>query len=307
MIFRKRTGALLLTAALLLPMQVLAAESAEGTRLQLPVDGETVQCIAYRINGNYYLKLRDVAAALKDSGKCFDVQWNQEKKAIELVTGKAYQPVGTELSAGEVQTEKTATRNTAPILLDGAQLSLTAYQIDGNTYFKLRELGEALSFTVTWDEESKTAGISTKDANDVPVVETSGLPARYPKEGELYHGSPITRCAETGILGFGAGQKGGIYLGIPTTSGDTIAVGTVVEEGKETVGGEYVRVGDYIYWQREWDIIAETMIAKLNTYQSDAPDDAVANIQGNAILGTDAEDQIFFVYNQAKRTWEKAW
>ena len=80
-----------------------------------------------------------------------------------------------------------------------------------------------------------------------------------------------------------------------------------MEEGKETVGGEYVRVGDYIYWQREWDIIAETMIAKLNTYQSDAPDDAVANIQGNAILGTDAEDQIFFVYNQAKGTWEKAW
>ena len=307
MIFRKRTGALLLTATLLLPMQVFATESAEGTRLQLPVDGETMQCIAYRINGNYYLKLRDVAAALKDSGKCFDVQWNQEKKAIELVTGRAYQPVGTELSAGDVQTEKTATRNTAPILLDGAQLSLSAYQIDGNTYFKLRELGEALSFAVTWDEESKTAGISTKDANDVPVVETSGLPVRYPKEGELYHGSPITRSAETGILGFGAGQKGGIYLGIPTASGDTIAVGTVVEEGKETVGGEYVRVGDYIYWQREWDIIAETMIAKLNTYQSDAPDDAVANIQGNAILGTDAEDQIFFVYNQAKGTWEKAW
>ncbi len=307
MIFRKRTGALLLTATLLLPMQVFATESAEGMRLQLPVDGETMQCIAYRINGNYYLKLRDVAAALKDSGKCFDVQWNQEKKAIELVTGRAYQPVGTELSAGDVQTEKTATRNTAPILLDGAQLSLSAYQIDGNTYFKLRELGEALSFAVTWDEESKTAGISTKDANDVPVVETSGLPTRYPKEGELYHGSPITRSAETGILGFGAGQKGGIYLGIPTTSGDTIAVGMVVEEGKETVGGEYVRVGDYIYWQREWDIIAETMIAKLNTYQSDAPDDAVANIQGNAILGTDAEDQIFFVYNQAKGTWEKAW
>ncbi len=307
MIFRKRTGALLLTATLLLPMQVFATESAEGTRLQLPVDGETMQCIAYRINGNYYLKLRDVAAALKDSGKCFDVQWNQEKKAIELVTGRAYQPVGTELSAGDVQTEKTATRITAPILLDGAQLSLSAYQIDGNTYFKLRELGEALSFAVTWDEESKTAGISTKDANDVPVVETSGLPTRYPKEGELYHGSPITRSAETGILGFGAGQKGGIYLGIPTASGDTIAVGTVVEEGKETVGGEYVRVGDYIYWQREWDIIAETMIAKLNTYQSDAPDDAVANIQGNAILGTDAEDQIFFVYNQAKGTWEKAW
>lgn len=307
MIFRKRTGALLLTATLLLPMQVFATESAEGTRLQLPVDGETMQCIAYRINGNYYLKLRDVAAALKDSGKCFDVQWNQEKKAIELVAGRAYQPVGTELSAGDVQTEKTATRNTAPILLDGAQLSLNAYQIDGNTYFKLRELGEALSFAVTWDEESKTAGISTKDANDVPVVETSGLPVRYPKEGELYHGSPITRSAETGILGFGAGQKGGIYLGIPTASGDTIAVGTVVEEGKETVGGEYVCVGDYIYWQREWDIIAETMIAKLNTYQSDAPDDAVANIQGNAILGTDAEDQIFFVYNQAKGTWEKAW
>ena len=35
--------------------------------------------------------------------------------------------------------------------LDENQISLKAYTIDGSTYFKLRDLGEAMGFDVGWD------------------------------------------------------------------------------------------------------------------------------------------------------------
>lgn len=36
----------------------------------------------------------------------------------------------------------------------------------------------------------------------------------YPKEGNIPNGQPITRDPETGILGFGNGQKDRMYLGV---------------------------------------------------------------------------------------------
>ncbi len=316
MIFWKKALGIILTAALLPPVSAMAAEEAKGIALEVPVDEKLFVFEAYQINENNYVKLRDVAAALNGSGSQFNVIWNQEKKAIELVSRLGYELVGTELPAEIVPMEKAAVMNKVPIYLDGAEKSFTAYQIDGNTYFKLRELGEALSFAVNWDAESKTVSIDT--AKIAPQEETEpiseektadmtniglGYPAAYPKEGDSFQGVPITRCSETGILGFGSGQKGGIYLGQLDTNGNIITVGSIVGEGKETVGGEYIQIGEYIYWEKEWNIIAETMIAKLNTYLNDVPDDTVANIQGNSIVSE--EEQIFFVFNGETGLWER--
>lgn len=38
---------------------------------------------------------------------------------------------------------------------------LTAYNIDGNNYFKLRDLGEALNFSVTWGAANNMIRIDT--------------------------------------------------------------------------------------------------------------------------------------------------
>ena len=37
----------------------------------------------------------------------------------------------------------------------------TAYNIGGNNYFKLRDLGQALGFNVTWDDATRTVSILT--------------------------------------------------------------------------------------------------------------------------------------------------
>jgi hypothetical protein len=56
---------------------------------------------------------------------------------------------------------KTAIPTTSKITLDGKEVSFTAYNIGDNNYFKLRDIGAALDFGVTWDGENNTIVIDT--------------------------------------------------------------------------------------------------------------------------------------------------
>lgn len=147
------------------PEQYVAAI---GQILGIPVDGKMVKMAAYSINGNNYVKLRDVAAAMNGSEKQFNVTWNEEKKAIGMISQKAYKAVGKELLA-TLQTAKhvTASENKASIYLDNKKVALKAYNIGGNTYFKLRDLGKTLDFNVGWDAETKTVTLNTSKGYDM--------------------------------------------------------------------------------------------------------------------------------------------
>ena len=115
----------------------------------------------YNINDNNYFKLRDLAAALKGLDSEFAVTWNAAQQRIDLTSRTAYTPVGgeqTALPAGN----KAATLTNAAVYLDGKPLSLTAYSIGGNNYFKLRDLGDALGFSVDWDNATSTVTISAQ-------------------------------------------------------------------------------------------------------------------------------------------------
>lgn len=51
----------------------------------------------------------------------------------------------------------TAAAELSPVVLycNGAELTIDAYNIDGNNYFKLRDIGEAVGFAVNWDEATQ--------------------------------------------------------------------------------------------------------------------------------------------------------
>ena len=115
---------------------------------------------AYNINGNNYFKLRDLAQAVNNTPKSFEVEWDGAKNAINLISNKAYTPVGGELANGDGKT-KVATPTTSKIFKDGKEISLTAYNINGNNYFKLRDLAKAFDIGVTWDGKTNTVGIDT--------------------------------------------------------------------------------------------------------------------------------------------------
>ena len=69
-------------------------------------------------------------------------------------------PVGGEM-ANAGSGNKNAKPTTSKIYLDGKEINLMAYNIDGNNYFKLRDIGAAFNFGVDWDSAKNTIVIDT--------------------------------------------------------------------------------------------------------------------------------------------------
>lgn len=124
--------------------------TATPTASKVLVNGKEISFDAYTINQNNYFKLRDIASVLSGTNKQFEVTWNNEKGAIEMLSNQAYTPVGGELAAGD-GLSKTPVLNTAKVYLDGQEVNLTAYTINGNNYFKLRDIGQLFNFGVNWN------------------------------------------------------------------------------------------------------------------------------------------------------------
>ena len=66
---------------------------------------------------------------------------------------------GAGYAAGVVATPLSETSQ--KIMLDGQEVSLEGYNINGNSYFKLRDVGKAVDFGVTWDNATRTVQIDT--------------------------------------------------------------------------------------------------------------------------------------------------
>lgn len=66
---------------------------------------------------------------------------------------------GTALAAGILATpfEDLGQRLT----LNGQEIHLTGYNINGHNYFMLRDIGEVVGFNVTWEDETRTVAIDT--------------------------------------------------------------------------------------------------------------------------------------------------
>ncbi|MCL1820632.1 MAG: hypothetical protein FWG36_08270 [Oscillospiraceae bacterium] len=120
-----------------------ATVTTSPTANKVLVDGKEVAFDAYNINDENYFKLRDVAFVLNGTR----VQFNAAlvDGAINIYKNTAYEPNGSEMqSKGEGSKE--ATLNKMKILIDGVETELTAYLIDGNNYFKMRELAQTFDF-----------------------------------------------------------------------------------------------------------------------------------------------------------------
>lgn len=147
-------------------LRALTNPTAVVSSHKVTVDGEPVSLAAYEIGGNNYFKLRDLAQALSGTAAQFEVAWNGAAQRIDLTAHTAYTPVGGELAALPTGS-KAAALTKASVYLGDTALELTAYEIGGNNYFKLRDLGAALDFAVQWDGAAQTVAIDT----DAPYTE----------------------------------------------------------------------------------------------------------------------------------------
>ncbi len=133
------------------------------TSQRLTVDGVVKSTEIYNIDGSNYFKLRDMAALLSGTGSQFSVDYDAARNTIviqtefmtESQTSTAYKPVGGELTKGEDKS-MSAVKSTQSLEIDGQKVNLTAYNIGGNNFFKLRELGAVLYFFVDYDADTAT-------------------------------------------------------------------------------------------------------------------------------------------------------
>ena len=173
----KKSAALLLALVLLLalPVPALAAGAVRSTQA-LEVDGWRVECEMYNVDGCNYLKLRDVAALLSGTPAGFSVAYDEETQTVLVKTGEAYALQPGDLEPGEDRSAS-AVPSRQSLRIDGAEAALNAWNLGGNNYFRLRDLGEALGFGVDYDAGRRT------------VLVKSGAPARLgetPDAGREY-------------------------------------------------------------------------------------------------------------------------
>jgi hypothetical protein len=147
----------------------------QPTAQALTVDGQAVTGVevyaiipANAVNGNNYFKLRDVAALLNGTDAQFSVDYDSATNTIVIVTGQPYTSDGSELSGGSA-VSVTAQRTSQALTINGETVNdLSIYaithdgSINGNNYFKLRDLGDKLGFGVDYDAQTNSVVVTSK-------------------------------------------------------------------------------------------------------------------------------------------------
>jgi uncharacterized protein YkwD len=144
------------------PSFALEPVSTMPTNAVIYVNSQLTEFNSYNINGNNYFKLRDLAYALNGSEKQFAVEWAAAANSILLTGNKPYNAVGGEMAAPNSLEAKQALPTTAAVILNGQPLTISAYNIEGNNYFKLRDIAQAFDFCVAWDADARIIYIDTK-------------------------------------------------------------------------------------------------------------------------------------------------
>ena len=138
---------------------------AAPTGASLILNGVTLPLNAYVIDGNHYFKLRDIAYLLRETESRFDVTWNIARKSVDIVSGVMY-PFSADVNRDIGLEVKKCVLSPSVFFIDDVEFSLEAYLIDGNNYFKLRDLGPIFDFNVDWEPDTHSVTIDTRPALD---------------------------------------------------------------------------------------------------------------------------------------------
>ena len=126
------------------------------------VNDARVYPTGYNIADNNYFKLRDIGTLVG-----FGVEWNGETQTVEISTART--TPSTEGISDTAASGAVAKVSDQRITVDGVQVNMTAYQIDGNNYVKLRDIGKQVNFGVGYDNATASVRIDT----DAPYTEST--------------------------------------------------------------------------------------------------------------------------------------
>lgn len=161
---KKRVASVFLAAAMLFScVQAFAVNTvtAVPSGWSIYVNGEKTALAGYNIGGTNYYKLRDIAMAVRGTDKQFDVSWKKETNEIYMESGKEYTVLGGELTDKTAGGNKSAYPTPSPVYVDGVKTEYTAYYIQGNNYFRLRDILKTFDIGLEWSAEERTVKVDT--------------------------------------------------------------------------------------------------------------------------------------------------
>lgn len=172
--------------------------------------------------------------------------------------------------AAQAATNITATLSTQPIYVDGQQMWFEAYHIHGNNFVKLRDIGQAVDFGVTYDAATNSVHIdSTQHYNEESPAASSGpteesvqaalaqLKQTYPT-GTVY---PTPYRSTSG----GPYHRGTHCSGWATLCSDA-AFGNLPWRRVDNPSWEQIRPGDLIRYDNSASGHVVVVISKTNEY-----------------------------------------
>lgn len=140
---------------------VVNSLSATLSNATVLVNGEQVDVSGYTVNDSNYFKVRDIAMVVNGTAGKFNVEWDSSNNSIVIRPGEDYVPVGGELS-GDISGTLDVAENSTPIYVNDKRTAITAYNINGSAYFKIRDIADAAGFEIEWDGGSQTINIVTE-------------------------------------------------------------------------------------------------------------------------------------------------
>lgn len=140
-----------------------ASATATRSKSSVMVNGNKISVDAYTIDGSNYFKLRDIAMAVNNTRKQFEVTSDAKKNTLNITSNQAYTPTGIELSASGNTNSKTGVTTSTKITLNGQEISVTGYNIGGNEYYKLRDIAKSLDFNLVWNAATHTINMDTSN------------------------------------------------------------------------------------------------------------------------------------------------
>lgn len=208
---------------------------AQISKMEILLDGETVKPSGYLISQGdaayTYFKLRDIAYLMRNKECKFSVSYDSAARKISVKRGAAYQADGSEMKpATEV---KNAVASSLPVLIDGKETEMEAFNINGFTYYKLRDMGENLGFEVDYRNSSKQGVIKTPgyvepepEPEPEPQPEPKPEPEPEPEPDFTEHlDGKLTILLDVGHGGSDSGSTGIAPVSYVNYKGETIPAG----------------------------------------------------------------------------------
>ena len=106
---------------------------------------------------------------------------NNGRKEVALVASGVL--LGAAVAGPAASAALTAQQSTQKIMVDGEPVQIEAYSINGSNYCKLRDVGKAVGFHVSYDPLTNTVLISAKSESKEDITPSKSRTVVLPTDG----------------------------------------------------------------------------------------------------------------------------